>query len=157
MNPSGNRRVTYLHLLFCFTPGVRKMLDGSSINVLIVDDEQFILDSLSGFLEDYEFNVTRAESAENALKVIQEKSFEAAIIDLRLPGMSGDMLIQEINSVQPKTRFVIHTGSVGYMLSEDLKSIGMKKEHVFFKPVPDLTVLVSAVLSLVKEGTGQRD
>ena len=127
------------------------MLDGSGIDILIVDDEQFILDSLTGFLEDYEFNVTSAGSAEAALNLITEKEFQAAIIDLRLPGISGDMLIKKINSVHPETRFVIHTGSVGYMLSEDLKSIGMKKEHVFFKPVPDLTVLVEAVLKLMEE------
>ncbi len=126
------------------------MLNGSGIDVLIVDDEQFILDSLTGFLEDFEFNVTRAESAESALNLIKEKTYQAAIIDLRLPGISGDMLIKQINNVHADTRFVIHTGSVGYMLSEDLKSIGMRKEHVFFKPIPDLTVLVEAVLSLVK-------
>lgn len=127
------------------------MIDGSNISILVVDDELFILDSLTGFLEDYEFDVTRAESAEEALEVVSQKRFEAAIIDLRLPGMSGDILIQHMHKKHPQMRFVIHTGSVGYVLSEDLKSIGMKTDHVFFKPMPDLSILVETIISLVKE------
>ena len=127
------------------------MIDGSNIDILVVDDEQFILESLTGFLEDYDFNVCKAESSEEALEVLTKARFHAAIIDLRLPGMSGDMLIQHINQLYPKMSFVIHTGSVGYLLSEDLKKIGMKTEHVFFKPMPDLTLLVETILSLIKE------
>ncbi|MBU2510893.1 response regulator [bacterium] len=125
------------------------MVDSSNISILVVDDERFILDSLTGFLEDYDFQVSRAESAEEALEVLKEKTFQVAVIDLRLPGMSGDLLIQNINKQYPQIRFVIHTGSVGYVLSEDLKSIGMKLNHVFFKPMPDLTVLVETILTLV--------
>ncbi len=125
------------------------MVDCSNISILVVDDERFILDSLTGFLEDYDFQVSRAESAEEALEVLEEKTFQVAVIDLRLPGMSGDLLIQNINKLHPKIRFVIHTGSVGYVLSEDLKSIGMKVDHVFFKPMPDLTVLVDTIQTLV--------
>lgn len=126
------------------------MIDGSNINVLIVDDEHFILESLTGFLEDFDFKVFRAESGEEALEVLKQEKFQAAIIDLRLPGMSGDVLIRKIHKSYPDIRFVIHTGSVGYMLSEELKAIGMKTDHVFFKPMPDLTILVETVVSLVK-------
>ena len=119
--------------------------------ILIIDDEAYIRKSAKSFLEDYDFNVSRAESAEEALEVLKKGHFHAAIIDLRLPGMSGDMLIQKINSLYPGMRFVIHTGSVGYVLSEDLKNIGMKTNHVFFKPMPDLTVLIETILSLVKK------
>jgi DNA-binding NtrC family response regulator len=127
------------------------MISGFNIKVLVVDDEQFILDSLTGFLEDFEFQVFRAESGESALKLLEKESINAVVIDLRLPGMAGDTLIRKINCLYPNIRFVIHTGSVGYVLSEDLKSIGMKTEHIFFKPVPDLTTLVETVLTLVNE------
>ncbi len=127
------------------------MLDGSDYSILLVDDEQFILDSLKGFLEDYDFSVFPANSAEEALELVKERTFDAGIIDLRLPSMSGEMLIQSIHNMRPEIRFIIHTGSVGYTLSEDLKSIGMKSEHVFFKPMADLTILVDAIISLIKK------
>jgi len=127
------------------------MSSESGINILIVDDEQFILDSLTGFLEDFEFNVFRAESGEEALQILEKISVQAVIVDLRLPEMSGDTLIRKINSLYPGTKFVIHTGSVGYVLSEDLKAIGIKPEQLFFKPVPDLNILVDTVFSLTQE------
>lgn len=126
------------------------MKDCSGIRVLVVDDEQFILDSLTGFLEDFDFTVSSAESAESALELLEENEFEAAVIDLRLPGMSGDLLIQKIHQKNPDMCFVIHTGSVGYTLSDELKAIGMESEHVFFKPLPDLTQLVESITSLVE-------
>jgi len=63
--------------------------------------------------------------------------------------MSGETLIQEINKIDPTCRFLIHTGSVGYSLSEELKTIGMKSEHVFFKPQLDLTDMVKMIVSLM--------
>ena len=129
------------------------MVSGSGYNVLVVDDEQFILDSLTGFLEDFEFNVSRADSAEAAINLLEQTKIDVVVVDLRLPGMSGDILIQKIHNLYPTIRFVIHTGSVGYVLSDELKAIGMKTENVFFKPVPDLTILVDSVLALVGKKT----
>ncbi len=129
------------------------MASGSGYNILVVDDEQFILDSLVGFLEDFEFEVLRAESAEVAIKLLEKKQIDVVVVDLRLPGMSGDILIQKIHNLYPDIQFVIHTGSVGYVLSDELKAIGMNTKNVFFKPVPDLTALVNSVLALVKKKT----
>ncbi len=126
------------------------MKNYSGIRVLIVDDEQFIRESLVEFLKDYSFEVDWADSAESALSKLKENSYDIAVIDLRLPGISGESLILEINKIHPDFRFLIHTGSVGYNLSEDLKNIGMKPEHVFFKPQPDLTVMLKMIASLVK-------
>lgn len=126
------------------------MSNGEGLKVLVVDDEQFILDSLTGFLEDYEFEVTCADSAESALQILEAERFDLAVVDLRLPGISGEALIQKAYKNHQHIRFVIHTGSVGYLLSEDLKKIGITNDHVFFKPVPDLTDLVNVLLGFVQ-------
>ncbi|MBU3914278.1 response regulator [bacterium] len=125
------------------------MIDYSGIRVLIVDDERFIRESLVEFFRDYRFKVSWADSAESALSGLKRNMHDIAVIDLRLPGMSGDSLIQEIHKIDPAFRFLIHTGSVGYCLSEDLRAIGMKPEHVFYKPQLDLTIMVKMIVSLV--------
>jgi YesN/AraC family two-component response regulator len=127
------------------------MVSGAGYKVLVVDDERFILDSLTGFLEDFEFEVSKADSAEKAIKLLEKTQVDIAVVDLRLPGMSGDLLIQKIHSLHPDIQFVIHTGSVGYVLSDELKAIGMTTKEVFFKPVPDLIDLVKTVLALVEK------
>jgi len=102
--------------------------------VLVIDDEPFIRESLAGFLEDCDFEVLTADSAENALEVLKSTTVHIAIVDLRLPGMNGDALIQEIHRSMPAVRFLIHTGSVDYHLSRELQRIGIRSEHVFYKP-----------------------
>ncbi|MCF8067714.1 MAG: response regulator [Desulfobacterales bacterium] len=122
-----------------------------SVKVLIVEDEVTIRNSLSAFMEDFGFDVSTAESAEEALKILEDTPHDAAIIDLRLTGMSGDMLIINAYKLQPLMRFVIHTGSSGFRLSKELKQIGLLPEHIFLKPQPDLEKLAQCVLDLVRQ------
>ncbi len=114
----------------------------SDMRILVVDDEESIRKSLSGFLDDYDYDVTSAPSAEKALELLMENSFHVAIVDLRLPGLSGDRMISEAHIIDNTLKFIIHTGSVTYRLSEELQKIGMKQDHVLYKPLKDLTVIV---------------
>jgi len=115
------------------------------VKVLVVDDEPGIRESLSDFLDDYEFDVFSAESAEQALKIVESENLDIAIVDLRLPGISGDTMILKSHGMRPDMKFLIHTGSVDYRLPDELKAIGMGSENLFLKPVPDLTVIIDAI------------
>jgi len=115
------------------------------VKVLVVDDEPGIRESLSDFLDDYEFDVFSAESAEQALKIVESENLDIAIVDLHLPGISGDTTILKSHGLRPDMKFLIHTGSVDYRLPDELKAIGMGSENLFLKPVPDLTVIIDAI------------
>lgn len=130
------------------------MGDRSDIKVLIIDDEPFIRESLAGFLEDGDFDVSSADSAEQALDLLRKDPYDIAIVDLRLPGMNGDVFIQEINRMSPQIRFLIHTGSVDYRLSSELLAVGIKPDHVFYKPQHDLTLFVDKIEQLLEERSG---
>lgn len=121
------------------------------IKVLVVDDEVSVCRSLVGFLEDSEFDVSSASSGEQALELAAKEHFDVAIVDLRLPGMSGETLILKAYDVVPELRFIIHTGSVGYRLSAELKRIGMLPDHVYLKPMDDLNELVDGIEKLAKK------
>lgn len=127
------------------------MTDRSTIRVLVVDDEPSVRESLGEFLEDFEFEVSVAECAEEALDLIGKERYDVAIVDLRLPGMSGDALILKIHDKLPHMHFLIHTGSVAYSLSEDLEQIGVRSEYVFFKPLQDLALLVEGITKLLRQ------
>lgn len=126
------------------------MTDPPRARVLVVDDEPSIRSSLAGFLDDYDYEVAVAESAERALELIRRVCFDVAVIDLRLPGVSGDALILQAHVICPAMRFLIHTGSVGYGLSEDLQRIGVRPEHVLLKPLPNLAVVVEGIENLMR-------
>ena len=126
------------------------MIDNSLVRVLVVEDEPSVRHSLAGFLEDYDFDVSMAETAEDALELMAEQPCHVAIVDIRLPGIDGDAMILKAHEMMPTVHFIIYTGSVEYRLSEDLKRIGTKPEHVFLKPQQDLTVLVDAIQDLLR-------
>ncbi len=127
-------------------------MDHSQIRVLVVDDETSIRMSLAAYLEDYDFDVTPASSSEEALVLMEHIPFHVGVIDLRLPGMSGDALILMAHQIAPDMRFLIHTGSSNYHLPLEFERIGIYSEHLFLKPLEDLTVIVAAVEKLAKEG-----
>jgi DNA-binding NtrC family response regulator len=122
-----------------------------SVRVLVVDDEPSVRWSLAAFLDDFDFEVRSAESAEEALDTMGEEPCDVAIVDLRLPGMSGDTMILQAHRLFPEMRFLIHSGTQSYHLPEELRRIGMRPEHVFLKPQVDLMLIVEAVLSLTGE------
>jgi CheY-like chemotaxis protein len=120
-----------------------------TIHVLIVDDESLITSSLMAFLEDEGMSPMSAASGEEAIEILQEdKAFDVCIMDMRLPGMDGNTAIRAIHKLCPKMRFIVHTGSVDYIIPTDLKSLGIREAHLFHKPLADMNLIVKAIRSL---------
>ena len=117
--------------------------------VLVVDDEPSIRNSLVEFLQDYQFDVLAADSAEGALGLIDRFPIDVAVVDIRLPRMDGDCLIAQARRIWPQIKFLVHTGSVDYKLPDELKKIGVAQEHVFPKPQADLSVFKDAIHKLM--------
>lgn len=117
--------------------------------LLIIDDEPTLLLSLQAFFEDSGFNVTTVLTGEDALKLLDTTSFDAIIVDIRLPGIDGDEVILEAHRRGITTPFLIHTGSTGYQLPEEVKSLGYTQEDVFIKPIRNLEELINALEKLI--------
>ena len=123
----------------------------SERRILIVDDESSIRESLAEFLRDFGMIVETAVNAEEALEQLAEQPFDLMIADLRLPGMTGDVMIQKAHQLQPNLRFLIHTGSIDYRLSGELMALGLNLDQVILKPLADLSILVDKIESLFKD------
>ncbi|GHV85581.1 type 4 fimbriae expression regulatory protein PilR [Spirochaetia bacterium] len=66
------------------------------MRILIVDDEKNIRESLKKYLALEDIDSETAASGEEALLLLAEKTFDAAVLDLRLEGMSGQELLEQI-------------------------------------------------------------
>jgi two-component system sensor histidine kinase/response regulator len=78
--------------------------------VLLVDDEEDILFALSEYLVSKGYSTETARDSRQALSLIHESKFSAVVSDLRMPGMSGVGLLEEVLDVDPETVFIIMTG-----------------------------------------------
>lgn len=69
--------------------------------LLIVDDEEDIVDLLRDVLTGAGYRVDAAPTAEEALRLIHENIYDAAILDFNLPDMDGVMLHRQIRQKDP--------------------------------------------------------
>ena len=81
-----------------------------SLRVLFVDDEQSIADLMRSELPRMGHNATVRQSPGSAIEAIQKNVFDAAIVDLRMPGGSGWDVIDYLREHSPETVSVISTG-----------------------------------------------
>ena len=79
-------------------------------SLLIVDDEPFILQSLSGILSDEGFDVTTATNGYEALKLIEDQAPDLVLLDVWMPGLGGIETLQEIKKNNPHIQVIIITG-----------------------------------------------
>ena len=120
------------------------------VSILIVDDEDSVLENHCIYLEDEGFNLQVATTGTVGLQRLQEHSVDLVLVDVRLPDMSGDDFIRQAYEQRPHLSFIIHTGSLEYELPKDLLAIGIKTEHLLFKPVLDMKGMVSLIHQQLK-------
>ncbi|MBT3321536.1 MAG: response regulator [Anaerolineae bacterium] len=117
--------------------------------ILILDDEEVIREAFSAYFEDRLWITIKAESAEGALDLLEKKSPDAAVVDIRLPGMSGGEFIGEALLLKPKMVFVICTGSPEYIVPVELRGEERVSKYIFKKPLTKLFDLESELLQLI--------
>jgi DNA-binding NtrC family response regulator len=75
-----------------------------SLRVLVVDDEPSICRALQIALTREGIDTTIAESGDAALDQLRSSTFDAMIVDLRMPDLRGDVLFELASAIQPQLR-----------------------------------------------------
>ena len=81
-----------------------------SLNILIVDDEDVVRDTLTAIMT---YLGHKPESAMDGLlgkDMMQQKKFSAAFVDLRMPGIDGMTLLKWARQTHPELPIIIMTG-----------------------------------------------
>src|SRR3979490_2681935 len=82
----------------------------SMVNILIVDDEVGIQESLSGVLEDEGYTAALAASGEICLELLQKKAFEVVLLDIWLPGIDGLDTLKKIRELDDAPEVIMISG-----------------------------------------------
>ncbi len=82
------------------------------LSILFVDDEPNVLAGLRRVLRPlrHEWSAEFAEGGPQALALLVRAPFDAVVTDLRMPGMTGVQLLEEVRRVQPRAVRIILTG-----------------------------------------------
>ena len=81
--------------------------DENRRSIIVVDDEDALRKAVCATLRKAGYEVVGCARGSDALSKASQKKFDAAVLDLRMPGMSGLRLVHELHEVCPDTIVII--------------------------------------------------
>lgn len=83
---------------------------GGSLRILFADDESHLRELMQMELPRLGHDVTVCPDGVAALKALEKGSFDVALMDMRMPGLTGIEVLGKIRSICPETAVIILTG-----------------------------------------------
>jgi len=85
-------------------------MSDSKINLLIVDDEEQFLQSITKSLQVRDFNVIAVDRGEKAIAAARKNPIDVALVDLKMPGMNGEETLKALKAEHQWMEVIILTG-----------------------------------------------
>ena len=101
--------------------------------ILVVDDDKSIRDSLKQILELEGYCVDIAETGGEAIEKSRNVTYNLALLDIRLPDMEGTKLLSRLHQGEPRTRMIMITGYPS--LENIVNSLNQGADGYLSKPV----------------------
>lgn len=77
---------------------------------LIVDDNELLRNRLAEAITERGYQTRTARNYDEALQAVRDQAPELAVIDLKMPGLSGLDLLRTLRELSPETKAVVCTG-----------------------------------------------
>jgi len=111
--------------------------------VLFIDDDTSLLDGLRRKLHNHDYDLTMAVEGQAALEAIRSSSPIAVVVcDMRMPGMDGVEVLEQIAKLSPNTSRIMLTGNADQKTATD----AVNKSRIFrflTKPCPDEDLIMA--------------
>jgi DNA-binding NtrC family response regulator len=120
-----------------------------TMKILLVDDDEWIRDSLRIFFEAEGCYIVALETAEEAMEELDCQRYDIIITDYRLPGMDGVEFFKQIKNSHPDSIKILITAYKSDVVVSEAKKAGV--QHLIAKPFTSETI--EASLSNLIAGT----
>ena len=97
------------------------------MNILLVDDDKWIRDSMTVLFEAEGCALKALETAEEGLEIIKNQKFDIAIVDYRLPNMDGLEFLERIGVLMPNIMRILITAYGDKKMFSRAKRIGVEE------------------------------
>jgi two-component system OmpR family response regulator len=93
--------------------------------VLVIDDEQGIRALLDTLLRRKGYDVIVAESGQKGLECFRRERPDVLVLDLKMPGMDGLTVLQQVHSLDPRMPVIILTGAGTAETEQRVRALGV--------------------------------
>ena len=127
-------------------------------NILVTDDEQIVIDSLSFIINKNfadEMKVFTALSGTEAIEIVMKENIDIIFMDINMPGLSGLETVSVITKLKPNIVFVILSAFDRFQYAQEAINLGAYK--YITKPVNRNVVIetIRGAMQLVQEKQGK--
>ena len=122
----------------------------ASPKILVVDDEEVARENLRELLDSRGFVPTVAADGEEALERASEQDFEVALMDIKMPRMSGMVALPKLREQCPDTFVIMTTGVVDVDMA--MEAVRLGAHDYLVKPLN-----FDTVINTIKNVLTQRD
>jgi DNA-binding NtrC family response regulator len=112
-----------------------------TMKILLVDDDEWIRDSLRIFFEAEGCHIVALETAEEAMEELNSRDYDIIITDYRLPGMDGVEFFKQIKNSHPDSIKILITAYKSDVVVSEAKNAGVL--HLIAKPFTSETIEAS--------------
>lgn len=123
--------------------------------ILAIDDEEYVRRSIRGFFEDSDFEVWEAGNGQQGLDTFRRTKPDVVLVDLRMPGISGLEVIENLSAESPETPLVVLSGTG--VIADAIDAIRKGAWDYVTKPVIDMTALEHVVNSVMERARLRRE
>ncbi|HEX2658956.1 MAG TPA: response regulator [Polyangia bacterium] len=127
---------------------------GTALSILLVDDDDTFRERLARALRERGFQVTTAANGQAALAAAAAAPPDFAVVDMRMPGGSGQEVIEGLASISPTTKSVVLSGYGSIASAVDAMNKGAR--HYLSKPI-DADELVATLMKVGSGGAAESD
>lgn len=123
-------------------------------NILVVDDEPYILSSISALLEnqfDGETEVFSTNTSQDALKLMQKHRIDILLTDVKMPGMSGIELAQMVRKYYPACVVIVLTAYAEFDFIQQAMNAGVTQYVLKTSSKQEITDAVRNAMRIWKQ------
>lgn len=114
-----------------------------NLNVLFVDDEKDIRNSIKIFFDKFVKNFYLANNGLEGLKIFKEKEIDVVITDIVMPKMDGSEMIKEIKKINPNIFIIIISATDDNAIDENTTYDLKIKKPFLFEDIKEIVKSIS--------------
>jgi CheY-like chemotaxis protein len=114
----------------------------SGISVLVADDEPFNLKLLETIFKTHDIKLVQAQDGTEALAALQNQAFDIAILDVKMPGMSGLEVVKQIRKAKGNNSQIPMVALTATVSEQEMKeSLDSGFDQILRKPFDENELL----------------